>query len=208
MALAKGLTGTAGEYFVVAELSLRGWLATVTIKNAPGIDVLARHSETGSLIALQTKTAGAGFIFRLKQQDERPTDNPYDWYALVGLKPSESPLRPDIYLVPRDVVSKQVAMSHAIWMYQPGKVGQQHKDSQMRTIQPDAVARFKDAWELLHRPASDIPFELAPSLIAKASRGCPDDEWLAQYAETHPLYASLDLTSEWQELRASIRSAK
>ena len=31
-----GLTGAAGEYYVAAELSRRGWLATVTIKNAPG----------------------------------------------------------------------------------------------------------------------------------------------------------------------------
>ena len=29
-----GLTGAAGEYYVAAELSRRGWLATVTIKNA------------------------------------------------------------------------------------------------------------------------------------------------------------------------------
>jgi hypothetical protein len=84
MPQAHGLIGAAGEYFVVAELSLRGWLATVTIKNSPGIDVLARHSETGTLVALQTKTAGAGFNFRLKDQDERCSNAEHDWYALVG----------------------------------------------------------------------------------------------------------------------------
>ena len=34
--------GVAGEYLVAAQLTLRGWLATVTLKNSPGIDVLAQ----------------------------------------------------------------------------------------------------------------------------------------------------------------------
>jgi hypothetical protein len=204
MPRALGLTGVAGEYFVVAEMSLRGWLATVTIKNSPGIDVLGRHPETGSLVSIQTKTASAGFVFRLKEQDERRADSANDWYALVGLTAPDSKLRPTIYVVPRDVVSKQVAITHAIWMCQPGKAGQPHKDSQMRTIRSAHVERFKDAWELLHLPSSDVPFELTEPVVEAARRGCPDDEWLAQYATTHPFYAALNLAREWNALRAAI----
>jgi integrase len=46
-----GLTGAAGEYYVAAELSLRDWLATVTIKNAPGTDVLAQKVGTGVTVS-------------------------------------------------------------------------------------------------------------------------------------------------------------
>jgi hypothetical protein len=35
-----GLTGAAGEYHVAAQLSQRGWLATITKKNSPGTDEL------------------------------------------------------------------------------------------------------------------------------------------------------------------------
>jgi hypothetical protein len=52
-----GLIGAAGEYYVAAELSRRGWLATVTVKNAPGTDVLAQRADTGRMFAVQTKTA-------------------------------------------------------------------------------------------------------------------------------------------------------
>lgn len=81
-----GLIGAAGEYHVVAQLSQRGWLATITIKNSPGTDVLAQHVETGVLVALQTKTteiAAQGWILGAK--DETPTDRADSWYVLVGM---------------------------------------------------------------------------------------------------------------------------
>ena len=35
------LTGVAGEYFVAAELSRRDLIASITMRNSPGIDILA-----------------------------------------------------------------------------------------------------------------------------------------------------------------------
>ena len=55
MPSATGLTGAAGEYYVAAELSRRSWLATVTIKNSPGTDVLAQRLDRRRLVAIQTK---------------------------------------------------------------------------------------------------------------------------------------------------------
>ena len=37
--LSNGLTGIAGEYFVAAELSLRGFMASVTLRNNESIDI-------------------------------------------------------------------------------------------------------------------------------------------------------------------------
>src|SRR3954447_14228173 len=49
-------TGIAGEFFVAAELSKRGWIATLTAKNTPDVDVLASR-PTGDLHArIQVKT--------------------------------------------------------------------------------------------------------------------------------------------------------
>jgi hypothetical protein len=69
-----GLTGAAGEYYVAAELSRRGWLATVTIKNSPGTDVLAQRLGTGRVVSIQVKTAGFGnrssllLVFHVRRQ--------------------------------------------------------------------------------------------------------------------------------------------
>jgi len=80
----QGLIGAAGEYFVAAELSRRGWLATVTIKNAPGTDVLAQHGATKQVVAIQTKTATTA-TFRLSARDEVPASAPNQWCVLVAL---------------------------------------------------------------------------------------------------------------------------
>ncbi len=50
-----GPIGAAGEYHVAVQLSQRNWLATITIKNSPGTDVLAQHVETGVVVAIQTR---------------------------------------------------------------------------------------------------------------------------------------------------------
>jgi hypothetical protein len=82
---ATGLTGAAGEYHVAAELSRRDWLATVTIKNSPGTDVLAQRRDRRRIVALQTKTASRGSLFRLSVKDEDPGERDNEWYALVAL---------------------------------------------------------------------------------------------------------------------------
>lgn len=38
-------TGITGEYLVAAELSRRGYVATLTLRNTRGIDILASNSD-------------------------------------------------------------------------------------------------------------------------------------------------------------------
>jgi hypothetical protein len=153
-----GLTGAAGEYYVAAELSRRGWLATVTIKNAPGTDVLAQDLETGRVIALQTKTASQGSGFRLTAKDERTTAMDNEWYALVALRASDE--RPDFFLVPRNVVATMIYVGHRRWLAEPGRGGREHKDSSIRAIIQREVSGYQEAWESLVVPTSEAPFVL------------------------------------------------
>ena len=41
MKLESTQVGVAGEYFVAAELSLRGYIASITLRNTRGIDIIA-----------------------------------------------------------------------------------------------------------------------------------------------------------------------
>src|SRR5512132_4098382 len=93
------LTSAAGEYYVAAELSRRGWLATVTVKNAPGTDVLAQDPETKRTVAIQTKTSSGGIKFTLGERDERTYSQDPGWVVLVGLAGELE--RPSFYVVPR-----------------------------------------------------------------------------------------------------------
>ncbi len=37
--ISKMMTGLAGEYMVAAKMNLRGWIANLTLKSFPGIDI-------------------------------------------------------------------------------------------------------------------------------------------------------------------------
>jgi hypothetical protein len=50
------LCGVAGEYFVAAELSRRGYVASLTLRNTRGIDVLASNSDATKTVGIQVKT--------------------------------------------------------------------------------------------------------------------------------------------------------
>jgi hypothetical protein len=54
--LSSGLTGIAGEYYVAAELSRRGFMASITLRNNDSIDIHASKLSNKKLFAIQVKT--------------------------------------------------------------------------------------------------------------------------------------------------------
>jgi hypothetical protein len=51
------LTGVAGEYFVAAELSRRGYIASISLRNTRGIDILATNQDGSRSVTIQCKTS-------------------------------------------------------------------------------------------------------------------------------------------------------
>ncbi len=60
VATSNNLVGTAGEYFVCAELCRRGYLALLTPKNNPIFDVIASTQDGSSTVSVQVKTRSIG----------------------------------------------------------------------------------------------------------------------------------------------------
>lgn len=56
MSLSKSLIALSGEYFVAAELCRRGIVASLTLKNYPGIDIFVYNPETRKHGTVQVKT--------------------------------------------------------------------------------------------------------------------------------------------------------
>ena len=73
------LTGAAGEYYVAAELSRRGWAASITPRGVERTDVLAQHLESKTVVAIQVKTMALGNRFRLGAKNEEPTTATNEW---------------------------------------------------------------------------------------------------------------------------------
>lgn len=77
-------TAIAGEYFVVAELARRGWVATLTAKNTPVIDVLAAKPEGGVHAQIQVKTRTKSYTYAHRVGALR-LSGPRDFLVLVDL---------------------------------------------------------------------------------------------------------------------------
>lgn len=144
--LPKGLSGIAGEYFVAAELSRRGYIASITLRNTKGIDILASNSTATRQIAIQVKTnQGSKPEWVLSKEAEIFHANNL-FYMFVNLRSSEG--RPDFYIVPSKSVADFVRKDHQEWLEKPGKRGQAHKDNPVRQFR-DPEKQFLERWDLL-----------------------------------------------------------
>ncbi len=174
-----GLIGAAGEYYAAAELSRRGRLATLTIKNAPGTDVLAQHlGDPGVLVSIQTKTSRSGMQFELKQKDELAARGQRDWFVFVGLGPDSQ--LPEFFVVPRDVVAGCLfANRKLVEIERNGRAAT--KGLSRRFLQAKWFEKYRDRWDLLEKPTGDALELVDPSWPAAALK-----HDLAKEMPTHP----------------------
>ncbi len=54
------LVGVAGEYLVAGELSLRGYIASITLRNSRGIDIIASNPDGTKSVSIQVKSNSKG----------------------------------------------------------------------------------------------------------------------------------------------------
>lgn len=144
--LSSGLSGVAGEYFVSAELSRRGYVASITLRNAKGIDILCSNEDASRQIGIQVKTnkrANREWVLNSKSEDYY-ADNLF--YVFVNLNNNKS--HPDYFVVPSTEVAKHVKEAHATWLSTPGRGGKVHNDNTLRKF-VDVKEEYKDRWDLL-----------------------------------------------------------
>jgi len=151
--LDKGQRGCAGEYLVCGELNKRGIIASLTIKNTRGMDILASNSDASKSAGIQVKTtihARAKYPSWIlgEKADTYVSDNLF--YVFVLLKADKE--RPDFYIVPSKIVADYIKTETEKWMKSPSKTGKPHVDSGIRLfeIYEDEIAKkYYNNWELL-----------------------------------------------------------
>jgi len=141
----KILTGIAGEHFVAAELSRRGYVASLTLRNTRGIDILASNTDATKSVGIQVKTnSGNKAQWLLSQKAESDVAENL-FYVFVKLNVTHAP---DYYIVPRAEVAQYVRESHKAWLAQPGLDGKAHRDNTIRVFR-DPDKKYRNAWHLL-----------------------------------------------------------
>lgn len=166
MVSATSLTGAAGEHFVMSELLRRGYIAALAPAGVPNCDIVVTDDIGDRLCAVQVKTrnsTGADDGWHMRKKHEALT-SPTLFYCFVDFA-AHKPGGAFTHVVPAPVVATALAEAHQAWLSQPGKWGQQRKDSDFRRFLPDYthlqmgkyeagwLESYREAWHLLGEAA-------------------------------------------------------
>jgi hypothetical protein len=144
--LSTGLSGVAGEYFVAGELSRRGYIATITLRDTRGIDVLAASGDASRSVGIQVKTnQGDARRWVLNQKAEALSEESL-FYVFVNLNGLDG--KPSYHVFPSTVVAERRYRTHREWLSAPGLGGRQRQDSSVRVFS-DREDEYANRWELL-----------------------------------------------------------
>lgn len=139
--------GVTGEYYVAGELSHRGYISSITLRNTRGIDIIVSNKEGTKSATIQVKSTQNNkknsWILTQKSEDFFSENH---FYIFVNL--DEPGIRPKFFVVPSEVVAQYISTSHKNWLNKPGKNGQQHKDNQMRRFE-DLESQYFEAWNFI-----------------------------------------------------------
>jgi hypothetical protein len=140
------LCGISGEYAAAAELTRRGLVASITLRNTRGIDILVSNADASQSAGVQVKTNQNGKRMWLLNRKAEDFHSKNLYYIFVCLKaPGE---RPDFFVVPSRDVAEYITKSHCRWLARPGRGGRAHTDTPMRQFK-DPKGKYLERWNLL-----------------------------------------------------------
>ncbi len=143
--LSKITSGIAGVYSAAAELSKQGYIASMTLRNTKGIDIMVANEDATKTVGVQVKTNQGGSDWWLLTDKAEGYFANNLFYVFVNLNNGE---KPDFFVVPSKIVASYVKKYHKEWLATPGKKGQKHKDNPMRNFW-DEKKEYLNRWDLL-----------------------------------------------------------
>lgn len=155
--MSNALTGLAGEYYVLAQLAHRNLVATMTLSNTKGVDILVTNQELNKLFKVEVKTTkskpgksslfGDGkyykWVMNKNNEDARQSNLFYCFVALQGYEEL-----PRIFVVPSNYVGDYLKSQHKIWLNAPRD--NPVRDTSMRNFRIDEQdpEGFQNNWEV------------------------------------------------------------
>jgi len=145
-----GTIGISGEYFVMAELTRMGYVASLTSKNTKAIDLIISDKTGQRFASIQVKASNNPVqkTWKLgKGVESNISSNLY--YVFVNLNKGAEP---SYYIVPSKYVAYRVKQDYEKWYNTPGKKKQQRNETDMRTftfVDREEADQYRNAWYLL-----------------------------------------------------------
>lgn len=150
--------GIAGEFYVLAQLAQRGFVASFTLANTKGIDVLVLNPSNDNIVKLEVKTTNKQprksllfspdplYSWPMSEKHESIAE-PRTFYCFVVLRdPSILPL---FFVVPSSYVAEYVREQHRYWVRTRTETPDPNNKMRQFRIHPNDPVGFKDNWQLL-----------------------------------------------------------
>ena len=137
--------GSAGEYFVAAELERHGFTVALPMSNVKDFDILAIDRQTYKQYAIQVKTTrhkSKRWILSKKNENIEAENIIYFFVCLNEMD------APEYHIVPSTIVAKTLKSMYKIWLNTPGKNGKKHNDNPVRNFW-DNDDKYLDKWDYL-----------------------------------------------------------
>jgi len=136
--------GLSGEFYVLAQLNARGFIATLTLGNTKGVDVLVKNPKTEKLFQVEVKTTtnkSYSWILHHSAENRRSKELIYVFVQLTNIDSI-----PKFFIVPSIDVAEYTFTTHREWLTGDSK----RKDSTMRkfSIEPEDPNGYGNNWDL------------------------------------------------------------
>lgn len=150
-------TSLAGEFYVLAQLMQRGLVATLTLANTKGVDILVSNPELNRLFKIEVKTTVGeprhGGIFADERCHTWPMSAKHEprvsedlFYVFVVLRGCTE--LPRFFVVPSGYVAAYVREQHAYWLRTRQTPGKPTTMRLFRIPASDPLG-FEDTWGVL-----------------------------------------------------------
>ena len=159
------LIGTAGEYYVCAELCRQGLLAVLTPKNNPLFDIVATSPDGSKSVTIQVKTRSvnnrAGW--KMSKDMAEPNRGKVQFVVLVNLHADKLP---DFYIYTPKKLARKVSAGYSKYINTPRRDGTRRKEVGFRwfdeaSFGADDHARKNNWFPIL--TATGVPPQETPS---------------------------------------------
>jgi hypothetical protein len=155
--------GNASQFFIAGELCRRGYSAVVTLGNTPNTDILCSNIEGTKFVHIQVKTFIPGNrTCSVGKKAEKYFGENFFW-VLAGIPEPGSQTGFEYFIIPAKAMSINISEGHSLWLKKLGKKGQDHNDSNVRTVHlppnksPEGwdISEYRDRWDLIENKLKD-----------------------------------------------------
>lgn len=152
-----------GEHYVVARLTVLGFIVGLAPENTRAVDIIAMSEDGKKNLQIQVKTrtegrsADKGWMMDEKHEF-LVRDNLYYIFTTLPEQWSDRD-QPSTFIIPSKKVAAILKRSHKDWASSPGRNGQKRNNTKMRRIKPvyvdspsissDWMEAYRDKWEVL-----------------------------------------------------------